>query len=175
MDYEDIYLAISIIHSSLNLDLYILTRYAKQTGFFWYQPKEIKHLNDEVDDRELLVTQRCDLLKLKYIFVSYNSAMILLFIIFLKVICKRSNQIYFMTSSKCLPCNRNLDQLSTIENHHETESSSPGQIILIVCTVMWDLCMLYFKYLEQINLSMLLILSPLSWPIFAVLRSSGDF
>lgn len=78
VDYKDIYLAISIMHSSLNLDLYILTRYAKQAGFFWYQPKEIKHLNYELDDRELLFTQGCDLLKLKYIFVSHNSAMILL-------------------------------------------------------------------------------------------------
>lgn len=42
-DYKDIYLAISIMHSSLNLDLGILTRYAKQAGIFCYQPKEIKH------------------------------------------------------------------------------------------------------------------------------------
>jgi hypothetical protein len=63
MDYKDIYLAVSIMHSSLNLDLDILTRYAKQAGFLSYQLEEIKHLKCGLDDIELLVSQSCDLLK----------------------------------------------------------------------------------------------------------------
>lgn len=63
MDYKYIYLAINIIHSSLNLDPDILTRYAKQADFFCYRPKKIKHLKCELGGIELLVTQSCDLLK----------------------------------------------------------------------------------------------------------------
>lgn len=51
------------MHSSLNLDLDILTGNAKQAAFVSHQLEEIKHLKCGLDDIELLVSQSCDLLK----------------------------------------------------------------------------------------------------------------